>query len=62
MIRLKELRLNKGVSRIQVASAIGYSINAYIHYENETREPDISTLKLLSKYFGVSIDHIVCND
>ena len=62
MMRIKELRLNKGVSRVQVASAIGYSVNAYIHYENGTREPSISTLKSLSKYFGVSIDHIVCND
>ena len=29
-MRLKELRLNKGVSRVQAASAIGYSVNAYI--------------------------------
>lgn len=61
-MRLKELRLNKGVSRKQVASAIKYSEKAYIHYENETREPNISTLKCLSQYFGVSIDHIVEND
>ena len=61
-MRLKKLRLKKGVSRAQVASAIGYSVNAYIHYENGTREPNISTLRSLSKYFGVSIDYILCND
>ena len=61
-MRLKELRLNKGVSRAQVASAIGYSVKAYIHYENGTREPSFSTLRSLSKYFDVSIDHIVRND
>ena len=62
MIRLKELRINKGVSRAQVASAIGYSVNAYIHYEKGTREPSISTLINLSKYFDVSIDYIVGKD
>lgn len=61
-MRLKELRLKKGVSRSQVASAIGYSKSAYVHYENGTRDPNIATLKRLSKYFGVSIDYMVYND
>lgn len=61
-MRLKELRIQKGVTQKEVASAIGCSIEAYSKYENSKREPDILTLKSLSKYFSVSIDFIVCND
>lgn len=61
-MRLKELRLNKGVTQQEVAKAIGCSANNYARYEREEREPDNATLKSLSKYFGVSIDYILCND
>jgi transcriptional regulator with XRE-family HTH domain len=61
-MRLKELRTCKGVTQKEVAEAIGCSANNYARYEREEREPDISTLKLISDYFGVGIDYIVCND
>lgn len=61
-MRLKELRIQKGDLQKQVAEAIGYSLPEYSHFETGRREPNIETLKALSKYFGVSIDHIVCND
>ena len=61
-MRLKELRLKMGVSQQVVANAIACSKNAYSHYEREERNPDIATLKRLSKYFGVSIDYMVGND
>ena len=61
-MRLKELRLKKGVTQQAVAEAVGCSSNNYARYEREEREPDIATLKSLSKYFGVTIDHILYND
>ena len=61
-MRLKELRIKKGVSQEIVGRAIGCSANTYSRYEREEREPDITALKQLSKFFGVSIDHILCND
>ena len=61
-MRLKELRLKKNVTQQAVADAIGCSANNYARYEREEREPDCSTLKALSRYFGVSIDHILYND
>ena len=61
-MRLKELRLRKGVTQQEVANAIGCSANTYSKYERGEHEPDIFTLKQLSKFFGVSIDHILCND
>ena len=61
-MRLKELRQSKGVTQREVANAIGCSTQAYAKYERGEREPDNSTLKLLSKYFSVSIDYILYND
>ena len=61
-MRLKELRSSRKVTQKAVATAIGCSANNYARYERGDREPDISTLKQLSKYFGVSIDYLLCND
>lgn len=61
-MRLKELREEKGVTQKNVAEEIGCSANTYARYENEKRQPDIQTLKALSKYFEVTIDYIVCNN
>jgi transcriptional regulator with XRE-family HTH domain len=61
-MRLKELRHRKGVTQQEVANAIGCSSNNYARYEREEREPDVHTLKMLSKYFNVSIDYILYND
>ena len=60
--RIKEIRKQKVVTQRQVAVAIGCSVNNYSRYERGEREPDIYTLKALSKYFEVSIDYILFND
>ena len=61
-MRLKELRLQKGDTQTQVATAIVFSESAYAKYENGSRDIGYKTLIKLSHYFGVSIDYIVCND
>ena len=61
-MRLKELRKVRGVTQAEVAYAINCSPTTYAKYERGEREPDNATLRQLSKYFGVSIDHILCND
>ena len=61
-MRLKELRLKKDCSQQKVASALGCTGNAYSRYEREEREPDIETLKRMSRLFGVSVDYLIGND
>jgi transcriptional regulator with XRE-family HTH domain len=61
-MRLKELRLKKGVSQEVVAKQLGCSGNTYSRYEREEREPDIETLKRMSRLFGVSVDYLIGND
>ena len=59
-MRLKELRIRKGVTQQVVASAIGCSANNYARYERGEREPDIDALCKLADYFNVTVDYIVC--
>jgi transcriptional regulator with XRE-family HTH domain len=61
-MRLKPLRKDRNLTQKAVAASIGCSVNTYSRYERGDRQPDIATLKLLSKYFGVTIDYIVGND
>lgn len=61
-MRLKELREAKGLTQADVAKAIACSSSNYARYERGVREPDLETLKLLSKFFGVSVDFIIGND
>ena len=61
MNRLKELRIKKGVYQKDVAQFLGVDRTTYVKYENGDSEPSNEILKLLSKYFNVSIDYILDN-
>ena len=58
-MRLKELRLKKGVTQNEVAIAVGCAKSTYPKYEREEREPDIAALCRLADYFEVTIDYLV---
>ena len=59
MMRLKELRTEKGATQREVAEVIGCAKSTYPKYEREEREPDIDALCRLADYFGVTIDYLV---
>lgn len=44
MNRIKDLRLEKGVSQNKLAKALGLTQQAISAYENGLREPDLETL------------------
>ncbi len=56
--KIKQLRLNKGVTQEALASDLGVTCQAVSRWENETTMPDISLLPDISVYFGVSIDEL----
>ena len=56
---LKYLRIEKKVGQIQLAQDLGVSKGIISMWENGLREPTMSSLILLAKYFGVSIDYLV---
>lgn len=58
-IRLRELRLEKGVSQIEIAKILNMSKMAISHWEKGNSEPSIEQLKVLARYFDVTIDYLV---
>ena len=61
MIRLLELRQEKGLTQREVAKALFVSQGTYNNWENGKTQPSIEQLIALSKFFGESIDFIVNN-
>ena len=59
MIRLKELRLEKGLSQEDVAQYLGITQQAYANYERGARQADYENLRKLSEIFGTTIDYIL---
>ena len=57
--RLKELRIEKGVGQVELAMAINVSKGIISLWENDLREPKLSNLIALAKFFEVSIDYLV---
>lgn len=57
--RLKELRLEKGVTQIEIAKLLNMSKMAISHWENGNSEPSIEQLKILADFFDVSVDYLV---
>jgi transcriptional regulator with XRE-family HTH domain len=57
--RLKELRLEKGVTQEELSNITGISFPTISRYENGKRdEPGLSILKKFANYFDVSIDYL----
>ena len=56
--RLKDLRNEKRVGQVELASAIQVSKGIISLWENGQREPKLSNLIALAKYFQVSIDYL----
>lgn len=57
--RLKELRKKKNLTQAQVATFLGISESAYGYYEQGRNEPSLSTIKILSKEYGVTTSYLL---
>ncbi len=56
--RLKELRLDKNLGQIELAKSLNVSKGIVSLWENNLREPKLSNLITISRFFGVSIDYL----
>ena len=56
--RLRDLRIEKNVGQVELAISLGVSKGIISLWENGLREPKLSSLIALSKYFKVSIDYL----
>ncbi|MDW7661843.1 MAG: helix-turn-helix transcriptional regulator [Bacillota bacterium] len=57
--RIRALRNEKGISRIEFAEAIGITYSAASKYESNARMPGIKTLIKMADYFDVSADFLL---
>ena len=58
-MRLKDLRLERGLSQSDVADNIGCSTVVYSRYETGNRQPSIDMLISLAKFFNVTTDYLL---
>lgn len=56
---LRDLRESAGIGQVRLANDIGVSKGIISLWENGKREPTLSYLVLLAKYFNVTIDYLV---
>lgn len=56
---LKELRTERGIGQVELAKAINVSKGIISLWENGLREPNMSSLIALARFFDVSLDELV---
>lgn len=57
--RLKELRLEFGITQQDLANVIGITEGAVRKYENNSGKPRNSNLEQLAKFFNVSVSYLL---
>lgn len=57
--KLRELRIAKGISQKELAEYLGITVASYSLYERGNREPNISILKKIAAYYGISVDELL---
>lgn len=57
--RLKDLRLEKGLSQRQLGKLVNISHNAIAQWESESRIPNAEMVVTLAKFFSVTTDYLL---
>ena len=62
MIGLKNIRKKRNLNQQKVAMDLNISREALSYYENGKREPSLTLLVEMSKYFNVSINYLITGE
>lgn len=57
--RLKDLRLEKGLSQRELAKLLNINHSAIMRWENETHVPNAEAVVMLAKFFSVTTDYLL---
>lgn len=57
--KLKELRLNKGLTQIEFAKTFNIANGTVGNWETGKREPDYEMLSRIADFYGVTIDYLL---
>lgn len=60
--RLKQMRLNKGLTQSAIADSMNIKRSTYSLYESGKREPNIDTLQKIANFHNISIDELLTNE
>ena len=56
---LREIRKKRNLNQQKVAMDLNISRESLSYYENGKREPSLTLLVAMSRYFNVSIDYLI---
>ena len=59
LLRLRELRIENGMSQAEVAEKIHVTTVVYNRYERGIRQPKLETILALSSLFGVTVGQLL---
>ena len=59
MFRLRELRINKGLTQLKMALFLNITPTQYQRYENGKSFPRVEDLCRIADFFGVTIDYLL---
>ncbi len=57
--KLKELRLEKGLSQQKLGEMLGFCNQTVSFWETGSREPDLDTLVAIARFFDVDISELL---
>lgn len=57
--RLKDLRIAHGYTQVELAKAVNLSQTAIVQYESGSRRIPLKTLKVFSKFYGLTLDELI---
>ena len=57
--RLKELREERNLTQKQLSEKLNLNSVTYLHYEKSQREPPLTVLADMEKFFDVSVDYLL---
>lgn len=57
--RINDLRLEKGITQLELAKYLYIKRNTLSQYENNRRIPSIDTIKKIANYFNTSIEYVL---
>ena len=58
-MNIKNIRVRKGLTQNDVATALGVSSVVYSRYETGSRQPSIEVLIQMADIFGVTVDYLL---
>ena len=60
--RIKQLRIERGLSQVDLAKKLGVSKQSISNWENDNIQPSIEMLLKISRIFSVSTDYLLGED